>query len=320
MRVGLVLGGGGVVGQAYHSGVLAVLQHDFGFDARRADLIVGTSAGSITGTLLRLGVSPEDLAAWTVKAPLSSDGDVLEQLAGTEPPELAPFRPLDVIRRPARLPGWEMVHRAVTRPWRFRPMAAGLALLAPGRHDIAEQLAALRELEDGGWPDSLWITAVRRRDGRRVVFGRPGSPPAPLHLAVAASCAVPGYFTPVTVAGHAYVDGGVHSPTNAALLRHCGLDLVIVVSPMSGPPGLRPDFYAATRRYSARLLRREVRALEKAGVQTVVFTPGQPEQAAMGDDMMSRARLHEVLQQSFFAAGARAAAEDAHELLRRAAG
>ncbi|MGY1603544.1 patatin-like phospholipase family protein [Geodermatophilus sp. SYSU D00815] len=320
MRVGLVLGGGGVVGQAYHSGVLAVLQHDFGFDARRADVIVGTSAGSITGTLLRLGVSPEDLAAWTVKAPLSSDADVLEQLAGSEPPELAPFRPLELIRRPAQLPRWEMVHRAVTRPWRFRPLAAGLALLAPGRHDIVEQLAALRELEDGSWPDALWITAVRRRDGRRVVFGRPGSPTAPLHLAVAASCAVPGYFAPVPIGGHAYVDGGVHSPTNAALLRGCGLDLAIVVSPMSGPPGLRPDLYAATRRYSARLLRREVRALERAGVQTVVFTPGQPEQAAMGDDMMSRARLDEVLQQSFFAAGARAAAEDAHDLLRRAAG
>jgi NTE family protein len=318
-RVGLVLGGGGVVGQAYHSGVLAVLQHDFGFDARSVDMIVGTSAGSITGTLLRLGVSPEDLAAWTVKAPLSSDDDVLEQLAGTDVPELAPFRPLDLLRRPARLPGWDMVHRAVTRPWRFRPLAAGLSLLAPGRHDVVEQLAALRELQDGTWPESLWITAVRRRDGRRVVFGRPGSPPAPLHLAVAASCAVPGYFAPVLIAGQVYVDGGVHSPTNAALLRGCGLDLVIVVSPMSGPPGPRPDFYAATRRYSARLLRREVRALEKAGVETLVFTPGASEQAAMGDDMMSRERLDQVLQQSFFAAGARAAAADAHDLLRRAA-
>ena len=49
-------------------------EHDFGFDPRTADMIVGTSAGSITGTLLRLGVKAEDLAAWTVKAPLSGDG------------------------------------------------------------------------------------------------------------------------------------------------------------------------------------------------------------------------------------------------------
>jgi NTE family protein len=315
-RVGLVLGGGGVVGQAYHSGVLAVLQHDFGFDARSADVIVGTSAGSITGTLLRLGVSPEDLAAWTVKAPLSSDDDVLQHLAGTDVPELAPLRPLELLRRPADLPSVQMLRRAVSRPWRFRPLAAGLALLAPGRHDIVGQLAALRELETGSWPDGLWITAVRRRDGRRVVFGRPGSPAAPLHLAVAASCSVPGYFSPVQIGGHAYVDGGVHSPTNAALLRGCGLDLAIVVSPMSGPPGIRPDFYAATRRHSAKLLRNEVRALERAGVPTLVFTPGAAEQAAMGNDMMSRDRVDKVLQQSFFAAGARAAAADAADLLR----
>jgi|tagenome__1003787_1003787.scaffolds.fasta_scaffold20936630_3 NTE family protein len=320
-RIGLVLGGGGVVGQAYHSGVLAVLQHDFGYDARSADLIVGTSAGSITGTLLRLGVSPEDLAAWTVKAPLSSDGAVLRQLADTDLPELAPFRPLELLTRPARLPGWHMLRRAVSQPWNFRPLAAALALVAPGRHDIVAQLSALEELEGARWPDrGLWICAVRRRDGRRVVFGRPGTPPAPLHLAVAASCAVPGYFAPVEIGGHSYVDGGIHSPTNAALLRGCGLDLAIIVSPMSGPPGVRPDLYAATRRHSARLLQREVRALEQAGVRTLVFTPSAAEQRAMGNDMMSRDHLDEVIQQSFFAAGARAAREDARYLLRAAVG
>jgi NTE family protein len=318
-RIGLVLGGGGVVGQAYHAGVLAVLQHDVGFDARTADLIVGTSAGSITGALLRLGVSPEDLAAWTVKAPLSGDGEVLQQLAGIDVPELAPFRPLELLTRPARLPGWHMVRRALTHPVRFRPLAAGLALLAPGRHDIVAQLAALEELEVSRWPEGdLWICAVRRRDGRRVVFGRPGSPRAPLHLAVGASCAVPGYFAPVEIGRHSYVDGGVHSPTNAALLRGCGLDLAIVVSPMSGPPGMVPDLYAATRRYSARLLQREIRALEQAGVATVVFTPSAAEQRAMGNDMMSRKRLDEVLQQSFFAAGAAAARSEVHGLLRTA--
>src|SRR5215218_143482 len=122
-RVGLVLGAGGVVGQAYHSGVLAVLEHDFGFDARTADMIVGTSAGSITGTLLRLGVSAEDLAAWTVKAPLSGDDDVLQQMAEATVPELAPFRPLELLRRPLRLPGRHLVVRALSSPLQFRPMA-----------------------------------------------------------------------------------------------------------------------------------------------------------------------------------------------------
>ncbi len=319
-RVGLVLGGGGVVGQAYHSAVLAVLEHDFGFDARTADVVVGTSAGSITGTLLRLGVKAEDLAAWTVKAPLSDDSTVLQRVAETQVPELAPFRPLSVLRRPLRLPGPHMVHRALSRPLQFRPLAAGMSLIAPGRHDIVEQLAALRELESPEWPEpALWICAVRRRDGRRVVFGRPGSPPAPIHLAVAASCAVPGYFAPVRIGGRTYLDGGAHSPTNAAILRRADLDLAIVISPMSGPAGWRPDFYAATRRHATRLLEREVRALEKSGIRTLVFAPGEEEQRAMGNDMMSRQRVSEVIQASFLAAGRAAAVPSAAALLREAA-
>jgi NTE family protein len=319
-RVGLVLGGGGVVGQAYHAGVLAVLEHDLGFDPRSADMIVGTSAGSITGTLLRLGVKAEDLAAWTVKAPLSDDGGLLRRIAETPRPQLAPLNPLRMVLRPPQLPNLHMVRRALVRPWRFRPLAAGLSLMAPGQHDIVEQLAALREVEKPGWPDpALWICAVRRSDGRRIVFGRPGSPAAPTHLAVAASCAVPGYFSPVEIAGRSYIDGGAHSPTNAALLRGTGLDLVVIVSPMSGPPGRRPDFYAATRRHSARLLHREVRALEAAGIRTVVFQPGPAEQAVMGDDMMSSDRLDEVIQQAFLGAGARAAVPDVADALRIAA-
>ncbi|MGY1680836.1 patatin-like phospholipase family protein [Geodermatophilus sp. SYSU D01176] len=321
MRVGVVLGGGGVVGQAYHSAVLAVLEHDLGFDARRADVIVGTSAGSITGTLLRLGVSAEDLAAWTVKAPLSDEGDVLRHVAGVPVPELAPFNPLHVLRRPLRPPGRHMIQRALTRPWQFRPLAAGMALIAPGRHDIAEQLAALRELEGPRWPEpDLWVCAVRRRDGRRIVFGRPGTPEVPVHQAIAASCAVPGYFAPVQIGRHAYVDGGVHSPTNAAVLRGRGLDLVIVISPMSGPAGWFPDVYAASRRHAARLLGYEVRALQRAGVRTVVFAPGAAEQRAMGNDMMSRRNLNEVISQSFLAAGAHAATPEVADLIRAAAG
>lgn len=317
----MLLGGGGVVGQAYHSAVLAVLQHDHGFDARAADMIVGTSAGSITGTLLRLGVSPEDLAAWTVKAPLSGDDDVLRRMSTTEATPLAPFNPLHMLRRPPRLPGPHLAYRALTRPLQFRPLAAGMTLLAPGRHDVVEQLGALRELEQSGWPDpDLWICAVRRRDGRRVVFGRPGSPEAPIHLAVAASCAVPGYFAPVRIGARSYIDGGVHSPTNAGVLRGAGLDVVLVISPMSGPAGWRPDIHAAGRRHAARLLAREVKALEAEGVRTVVFAPGADEQAVMGNDMLSRERLPEIIQQTFLAAGAHAAEPDVAERIRLAAG
>jgi NTE family protein len=315
--VGLVLGGGGVVGQAYHAGALAALEHDLGWDPRAADVVVGTSAGSITGTLLRAGVPASELAAWAVRAPLSAEGALLEDLFGAEHPTFQPFRPGDVLRRPPSLPGLSMLGGAVRRPWRLRPLDAAMTLLAPGRHDITEQLTALRQVEGTDWPSApLWICVVRRRDARRVVLGRPGTPPAPLHLAIAASCAVPGHFAPVTIGRHAYVDGGVHSSTNAAVLRGQGLGLVIVVAPMAGPSkGPHRGLYDASRWHAARLLRREVRALRRSGTEVVVFRPDERVQQAMGDDFMSAARVEDIVQEAFFHTGASVARPPGRELL-----
>ena len=159
---------------------------------------------------------------------------------------------LPLLRRPD-LPGREMVQHALVRPWRFRPLAAGLALLAPGRFDIAERLAMLAR--GGGAvlararPVDLRRPAPRRQAGGVRPAGQPGRP---LHLAIAASCAVPGYFAPVRIEDHTYVDGGAHSPTNAAILRERALDLVVVVSPMSGPAALPTDLYGASRGHAAR--------------------------------------------------------------------
>src|SRR5262245_23679396 len=61
MKLGLVLGAGGVVGMAYHAGVLQALAVEGGLDARTADLVVGTSAGSVVGALLRTGTSPQEI-------------------------------------------------------------------------------------------------------------------------------------------------------------------------------------------------------------------------------------------------------------------
>ena len=95
---------------------------------------------------------------------------------------------------------------------------------------------------------------------------------------------------------------------------------MVTQPPMSGPAGAQFNVYAASRRHSARLLRHEVRALEAAGIRTVVFAPGPAEQDVMGDDMMSRHRLDEVIQQSFLVAGAYAARPGVAELIRTAAG
>src|SRR6202044_3446679 len=75
--VGLVLGAGGVVGQAYQAGVLAALEREAGWDARDADIIVGTSAGSVTGAALRVGVPATDLAASMFGVPTSRKGGAI---------------------------------------------------------------------------------------------------------------------------------------------------------------------------------------------------------------------------------------------------
>ncbi|HSE09863.1 MAG TPA: patatin-like phospholipase family protein [Nocardioidaceae bacterium] len=313
-RVGLVLGAGGVVGQAYHAGVLAALEHDYGWDPRDAEVIIGTSAGSITGALLRSGVPASELAAWTVRAPLTDEGRILEEMFGTSHPDLAPLRPLNMVLRRPSLPGPGMVLNAIRQPREFRPLRAALSLMGPGEHDIVEQLSALDQMDT--WPtDDLWINAVRRQDGKHVVFGRKGAPEAPLHLAVAASCAVPGYFAPVEVGRHTYVDGGAHSPTSADLLKDRDLDLVIVVSPMSGPAALPYDLYGASRLHSARLAAREVKVLRDRGTTVVVFRPGKAEQAAMGNDFLAAERVSEIVQEAFLASGPYAANTPLRDLL-----
>ncbi|MGI8753549.1 MAG: patatin-like phospholipase family protein [Acidimicrobiales bacterium] len=70
-RVAVVLGAGGPVGHAFHAGVLAALAEE-GWDGRNADLLVGTSVGAITAGLLRAGLAPSDLFAYTTNRTLAS--------------------------------------------------------------------------------------------------------------------------------------------------------------------------------------------------------------------------------------------------------
>jgi NTE family protein len=301
-RVGLVLGAGGVVGQAYHAGVLAALEHDLGWDARTADVIVGSSAGSVTGTLLRLGVPAHDLAAWAVEAPLSVESAPVLEVLGGEPPEYPPPGPLDLVR-PWRLPSTSLVTRTVRRPWAFRPDVAAVTLMPTGRINILEQAGALEAAFGEGWPEGLWICVARRSDGGRVVFGRPGAPPAGLAEAVAASCAIPAYFAPVHINGVEYFDGGVYSPSNADVLRKEKLDLVIVVSPMSSVRGRGRGLDAMWRRSVHRRLGREIATLRAAGMTVVRFEPGRRTLPAMGLNAMAVDRSDAVVQRAFVEAG-----------------
>jgi len=301
VRVGLVLGGGGVVGSAFHAGTLTALEQDLGWDPRTAEIIVGTSAGSVIGAMLRLGVPAGDLAAHTVGAlhaathPLITEGHLPEQEL---PPPPRPGLPRWPRRSDAAL--WS---RWVARPWSFDPVSAITAMLPDGTVPLDSHLAFLDVASGGAWPARpLWITTVRRRDLRRVVFGRHDLLTR-LSAAVAASCAIPGYLAPVRIGRESYVDGGVHSPTNADVLRRERLDLVIVSSPMSAERIAGLGASAAVRRFAEGKLRGELRRLRAAGTSVVVLAPGPEVLVHAGHDFMSAEHVVDVVRESFLDAG-----------------
>ena len=131
------------------------------------------------------------------------------------------------------------------------------------------------------------------------MFGRPGSPPARLSAAVAASCAIPGYFAPVTIGTKEYIDGGVHSATNADVLSHAGLDLVIVVAPMSAAHGRSNRADAPMRWAMHRRLDREVRRLRDAGTEVIRIEPSSSTLAAMGLNAMAEDRSAAVVEAAY---------------------
>jgi NTE family protein len=267
-RIGLVLGAGGVTGDAFHRGVLHALL-DAGWDARHADVIVGTSAGAMVGAHLRRPGSPPSSR--------DRDGSVHGARLGRAP-DLSPLLAL------------------ARRPWRLRAGVLSTALLPTGRHSTEFIAGGVRHYYGRSWAqDPLYICAVRRRDGRRVVFGRDGAPSCDLAHAVAASCAIPGFFHPVEIDGEVYVDGGVHSPTNADVLRSWELDVLLVSSPMSvAPRGMRPTLDLVPRLHAHRYLRREVAPYRKRGVQVATFEPGGELLQVMGVNPLHGGRIDEI--------------------------
>jgi len=294
-HVGLVLGAGGVAGGAFHAGVLAALEEVTGWDPRLATVIVGTSAGSITGTSLRAGLSATDLLARAENRPLSPSGARI--LARLGPPAGPPL-----LRGPGRArPPAEVaarLARAAVRPLSARPLAVLAGLMPEGTAGTDLIAAGISALALPSWPtEPLWVCAVRERDGRLIVFGRDSRPR--LADAVAASCAIPGFFRPVNIDGETYIDGGVHSPTNADLLADLGLDLVVVSSPMSlAGSGLRIRLDQPARRWSRLLLDGEARRLRRQGVEVVAFQPTAEDITIIGPNPMDAGRRVTVARQT----------------------
>jgi NTE family protein len=316
-RVALVLGAGGVVGHAFHVGVLNALAEELGWDPRGADLIVGTSAGSVVGASLRAGLSPADSRRRLAGEPLSPHGAVLVGRAEEEMARLtedgdgddngdvdvdeAEQTALAIIARRLRIASPERVRRALRAPWRVSPGSLASALLPAGRRPTAHLRAPHEGMLGDRWPAAtLWIVAVDLDVGPRVVFGRAGAPLVTVGQAVEASCAVPGYFAPVSIDGTRYVDGGMHSTTNADLVASLEppLDLAIVSAPMSAVTGSVPRSQAfSIRHYVRRQLAGEVAALRAAGVVTITFQPTAADLAVMAGNTMDPSKASAVCEQ-----------------------
>jgi NTE family protein len=161
----------------------------------------------------------------------------------------------------------------------------------------------VRRVVPEGWTDhpSFWAVACDYANGRRVAFGRDDAPEAELADAVAASCAIPGFYKPVEIAGRRYVDGGLWSTSNLDIVRNEELDLVICFNPTSS---LHPPFAwnpaervaSVMRGASGRRLGTERRKLVAAGTEVVLIQPVGEDHAVMGPNLMSSKNRNPVIQ------------------------
>ena len=217
-RTALVLGGGGITGIAWEIGVLAGLA-EAGVDLSGADLVVDTSAGSVVGAQLACGAELGAMYARQLEPPAR------EKTARMTRGNLARY-------------AWAML-TSRGRDVEFRRRVGVLALaaeragLTPSEQERLDVIGS--RLVSRQWPErSLVITAVDAQTGEFRTFDRDSG--VPLLQAVAASCAVPGVYPPVTIDRRRYVDGGMRSAANADLAQ--GYDRLVVLAPI--PRGVGP--------------------------------------------------------------------------------
>lgn len=249
----LVLGGGGITGIAWELGMLAGLA-ERGVDLAAADLIVGTSAGSVVGAQLATGVAVEERYAAQLVDPT---GEIAARIGRAVLARfaLAVVGSRDPVKVRARL---------------------GRIALAASTVPEADRIAVIRSrLPVQEWPArDLKITAVDARTGEFLALDRDSG--IGLVEAVAASCAVPGVWPPVTAGGRRLMDGGMRSPANVDLAA--GYDRVAVLAPMVR------GFTAAGG------VARQVAQLRAAGADVVLASPDAAALAAIGPNSLDPAR------------------------------
>ena len=246
----LVLGGGGVAGIAWITGLLTGLA-EAGQDVTGADLIVGTSAGATAAAQVGSGLPLDDLFA-----------------RQTEPALQSREIPVDV-ELDKFAAEWAELMAGVTSPQDALRRVGAYALAAETVPEAMRRGVIESRLPSHDWPSRrILLVAVDAGTGETRVFDRESG--ASLVDAVAASCAVPGIWPPVTIGGRRYVDGGVRSSDNADLAE--GSERVVVISPLgynSPLPSPMP-------------LREVVHRLRAGGSEVTVVAPDEASAAAIG--------------------------------------
>ncbi|MEL0141115.1 MAG: patatin-like phospholipase family protein [Acidimicrobiaceae bacterium] len=266
VSIGVVFSAGGAKGDPFHSGVIAAVAEHTGFDSRDAELIVGTSAGSFTATALRAGLSPIDAEARHLGRELSAEGNAIVDRIVT------PYSEPKIER--SLLPSApRMTLNSILPPWKVDPARFAYGLLPEGTRSGASIAARIDELLPDGWPKRpTWIVAVRTNDGRRVVFGRDDIT-GTVGQATQASAAIPAVYTPVHIGERSYVDGALHSSTNADLVATLGFDLVIVSSVKTATPDTRSWRSDPERAWFSNKLDNELAEIRSTGTPAIVIEP-----------------------------------------------
>jgi NTE family protein len=307
----LVLGGGGVLGEAWMTGLLAGFEDGSGLKLRNCGAFVGTSAGSIVAARLAAGhplrrpeVNPSLLPALpevrfkrTMPALMATATEPVRSMASTL------LAPLSSAAQNLSAPVASLA-LSISAP--FASAALGISTPAGALARIAalkalpEATGTLTQLREHfetlklDFDGRLRVTAVDRATGRRVLFGAPGAPRATVAEAVHASCTVPWMFPPVQIGDGHYVDGGFWSPTNldsAPTWRSCR---VLCLNPTAGLRGPHPILTVA-RGASRSAMALEATAVRGRGAEVTALAPSREAAALMGSNLMASGPRHQVL-------------------------
>lgn len=230
----LILAGGGIAGIGWETGILRGIADEAPDTAQAlldSDVLVGTSAGSTVAAQISSALSLEQLFERQTAEPTSEidsgvDIDEISALfltAMAQPGELK-----DKLRRIGTI---ALSTPTVAEPVRRRVIEARLPV-----HD---------------WPDQdVRITAIDTATGELVVFDASSS--VALVDAVAASCAVPGTWPPVTIGDRRYMDGGVSSSVHTAVASDCTTAVLLVPASESAPSPFSSGTAAEIEAFGAR--------------------------------------------------------------------